>query len=113
MNGLEQEFIMAISGLSNIEFWHRNLGRGKGFALNGFRSDHYPDFIIVTKRNKTLLVETKGSDRANPDSAAKLKLGKVWAELSGENYRYLMVFDKNAPDGAYNLHKAIELISKM
>ncbi|WP_418262110.1 DEAD/DEAH box helicase [Flavobacterium faecale] len=113
MNGLEQEFISKISGFSNISFWHRNLGRGKGFALNGYKSNHYPDFIIVTKNNKVIVVETKGSDRDNSDSSAKLRLGKAWSTASGSNYLYMMVFDKNAIDGAYNLDKAISLIQQM
>lgn len=113
MNGLEQQFILEISSFENIAFWHRNLGRGKGFALNGYKSNHYPDFILVTKTNKVIVVETKGSDRDNSDSAAKLRLGKSWARLSGSNYRYMMVFDKNAIDGAYNLEKAISLIKQM
>lgn len=114
MNNLEQEFIMKISGCSNIAFWHRNLGRGKGFSLNGYKSNHYPDFIIVTKKKTVILAETKGSDRDNSDSAEKLQLGKAWSELSGSHtYKYLMVFDKNAPEGAYNIDKAKELIMKM
>ena len=113
MNGLEEQFILEISSSSNIAFWHRNLGRGKGFALNGFKSNHYPDFILVTKTNKVIVVETKGSHLNNPDTAAKLRLGKSWARLSGPNYNYMMVFDKNAIDRAYNLEKAISLIKQM
>lgn len=113
MNGLEQQFILEISSFENIAFWHRNLGRGKGFALNGYKSNHYPDFILVTKTNKVIVVETKGSDRDNSDSSAKLRLGKSWARLSGPNYNYMMVFDKNAIEGAYNLEKAISLIKQM
>ena len=113
MNGLEQQFILEISSFENIAFWHRNLGRGKGFALNGYKSNHYPDFILVTKTNKVIVIETKGSDRDNSDSASKLRLGKSWAKLSGSNYNYMMVFDKNAIDGAYNLEKAISLIKQM
>lgn len=113
MNSLEQQFILGISSFENISFWHRNLGRGKGFALNGFKSNHYPDFIVVTKTNKIILVETKGSDRDNSDSAAKLRLGKAWATLAGSNYTYMMVFDKNAIDGAYVMDKAVSLIKQM
>ena len=113
MNGLEEQFIREISGFSTISFWHRNLGRGKGFSLNGYKSNHYPDFILVTKTNKVILVETKGSDRDNSDSASKLRLGMAWANSAGSSYNYLMVFDKNAIDGAYNLEKAISLIKQM
>jgi type III restriction enzyme len=113
MNGLEKQFALSISGCSNIAFWHRNLGRSKGYALNGFRSNHYPDFILLTKKGTLILVETKGSDRDNPDSVAKRLLGKTWAELSGPTYKYLMIFDKNPPEGAYTLEKAKELIMQM
>ena len=114
MNGLEQQFIMEIANSSNISFWHRNLGRGKGFSLNGFKSNHYPDFIIVTKTNRVIVVETKGSDRDNSDSSAKLRLGKAWEKnTNSTKYKYMMVFDKNAIDGAFNLEEAISLISKM
>jgi type III restriction enzyme len=113
MNSLEQQFIMEIAGASNISFWHRNLGRAKGFSLNGFKSEHYPDFIIVTKKGTVILAETKGSDRDNSDSNAKLLLGKAWSELSGPQYKYLMIFDRNPPSGAYTIEKAKELILQM
>lgn len=113
MNSLEQQFIMSLSGCSNIAFWHRNMVKGKGFSLNGFRSGHYPDFIIVTHSGNIILAETKGADRDNSDSLAKLQLGKAWAELSGPAYKYLMIFDSNAPAGAYTLDKAKELITQL
>lgn len=113
MNGLEEKFISEVANFANISFWHRNLGRGKGFSLNGFKSNHYPDFILVTKSNKVILVETKGGDRDNTDSAAKLRLGKAWANIAGPNYKYLMVFDKNAIAGAYDIGEAIKLIREM
>jgi len=113
MNGLEETFIREISNSENLSFWHRNLGRGKGFSLNGFKSNHYPDFILVTKTNKVIIVETKGADRDNSDSAGKLRLGLAWEKLSGPNYKYIMVFDKNAIEGAYNIEKAIAMIKLM
>ena len=113
MNSLEQTFMMEVANYPNLVFWHRNLGKGKGFSLNGFKSEHYPDFILVTKRGKIILVETKGDDRDNSDSGSKLRLGKAWAQLSGPDYHYMMVFDKNAIAGAYNLDKAKELIRQM
>ncbi|MCW3085996.1 MAG: putative type restriction enzyme [Bacteroidetes bacterium] len=114
MNSLEEQFIMQVAGGSNIAFWHRNLVKNGGFALNGYKANHYPDFIIVTKKGTVILAETKGADRDNHDSAEKLELGKIWSELSGsDNYKYLMIFEKNAPKGAYNLDKAVELILKM
>ena len=113
MNNFEASVITDLASLPNIIFWHRNLGRGKGFAINGFKSNHYPDFIVGTKSGKILLIETKGDDRDNSDSAAKCRLGNKWAELAGKNFRYFMVFDKKSIDGAFNLDKAKELIKQL
>ncbi len=113
MNNFETSVITSIASLPNIAFWHRNLGRGKGFAINGFKSNHYPDFIVVTKSGKILLLETKGDDRDNSDSAAKCRLGNKWAELAGKEFLYFMVFDKKAIEGAYNVDKAKELIRQL
>jgi type III restriction enzyme len=93
MNNFEAKVIAEIASLPNIAFWHRNLGRGKGFAINGFKNNHYPDFIIVTKQGKTILLETKGDDRDNSDSEAKNRLGRDWANEAGKDYRYFMVFE--------------------
>ena len=113
MNNFESKVITDLAALPNIQFWHRNLGRGKGFAINGFKSNHYPDFIAVTKSGKILLLETKGDDRDNSDSAAKCRLGNRWAELAGESYHYFMIFDKKSMDGAYPVDKAKELIRQL
>lgn len=113
MNNFEISVVTDISSLPNIVFWHRNLGRGKGFAINGYKSNHYPDFIVVTKSGKILLLETKGDDRDNSDSAAKCRLGNKWAELAGKDFKYFMIFDKASVDGAYTLDKAKELIRQL
>jgi type III restriction enzyme len=52
MNSLEERVAMEIGTSFNIAFWHRNLERGKGFYINGFKSNLYPDFIIQTKSGK-------------------------------------------------------------
>jgi type III restriction enzyme len=113
MNNFEASVITSIASLSNIAFWHRNLGRGKGFAINGFKSNHFPDFIVVSKTGKIIIIETKGDDRDNSDSAAKCRLGNKWAELAGKEFMYFMVFDKRAIDGAYKVEKAKELIRQL
>ncbi|HNW99342.1 MAG TPA: restriction endonuclease, partial [Bacteroidales bacterium] len=113
MNNFETTVITDISSLPNIAFWHRNLGRGKGFSINGFKSNHYPDFIVVSKSGKIIIIETKGDDRDNSDSMAKCRLGNKWAELAGKDFSYFMLFDKKAIDGAYNVDKAKELIKQL
>ena len=113
MNGFEERVAMEIGTSSNIAFWHRNLERGKGFYINGFKSNHYPDFIIQTKSGKTILLETKGDHLDGSDSEAKCRLGNEWERQAGNDFAYFMVFDKKEIKGAYTLDKAKELISKM
>lgn len=113
MNNFEEKVIMEIGTSSNVLFWHRNLERGKGFYVNGFKANHYPDFILYTKSGKTILVETKGDHLDNTDSAAKCRLGNEWEKQAGHDFAYFMIFDQKEVDGAYTLDKAKELIKEM
>ncbi|MDD4730001.1 MAG: DEAD/DEAH box helicase family protein, partial [Dysgonamonadaceae bacterium] len=113
MNNFEERVAMEIGTSSNIAFWHKNLERGKGFFINGFKDNHYPDFIFQTKSGKTILVESKGDHLDGSDSEAKCRLGNEWERLAGHNFAYFMVFDKKEIDGAYTLEKAKELIRGM
>lgn len=112
VNDFESKVISAISNEENVHFWHRNQERGKGFFINGF-INHYPDFIVKLKSGQTLLIETKGDDRDNSDSARKLELGTAWANKAGDQYRYYMVFDKMAMDGAITLKDLLGKIEQL
>lgn len=113
MNNFEERVIMEIGTSSNIAFWHRNLERGKGFFINGFKANHYPDFILRTKSGKTILIETKGDHLDGSDSEGKCRLGNEWERQAGNDFSYFMIFDKKEVDGAFTLDKAKELISGM
>lgn len=113
INNFEQEVIMNIAALDNVLFWHRNLEKGKGFALNGFDSNHYPVFIIYTKRNNLILIETKGDHLDNEESRAKNQLGKKWAEKAGENFKYFMVFQKKEVPDTYTAQSIIEIVKML
>lgn len=113
MGEFEAKVVSQLAQLPNIAWWHRNLSRGKGFALNGFMNSHYPDFILYTTSGKILLVEAKGEHLVNPDSEAKARLGKEWQQLCGTGFRYFMVFDKAQVDGAYTLAEAKKLIGEL
>lgn len=119
MNNFEERVIMEIGTSSNIVFWHRNLERGKkgekrgGFYINGFKDNHYPDFILRTKLGKTILIETKGDHLDGSDSEGKCRLGNEWERQAGENFSYFMIFDKKKIEGAYTLDEAKKLISEM
>jgi len=109
MNGFEQEVIMNIASLENILFWHRNIEK-RGFALNGFESNHYPDFIIFTRNGNLILIETKGDHLDNDESRAKNLLGKKWAEKAGDNFKYFMVFQKKEVPDTYTAQSITEIV---
>ena len=113
MNNGEHELIDAVVALGNVKWWHRIIER-KGFRLNGF-VNHYPDFIVMTKSGKLVLIEYKGDDRDNSDSKRKLNMGRKWQAQDGQNYRYFMVF-KNRDfgiDGAYTLDQFVEIMKEL
>ena len=113
MNGFEETAISELGALPNIACWHRNIVKGQGFSINGFSNNHYPDFILLTKSGKTIVIETKGDDRDNSDSAAKARLGKIWQDQAGPNFRYFMVFNKQQVEGAYTLADAKRLVGEV
>ncbi|MBR5957199.1 MAG: restriction endonuclease, partial [Salinivirgaceae bacterium] len=97
IDGFEREVINDVANLENVEFWTRNLERGKGFCINGF-INHYPDFIIKTKKGKIVILETKGD---HLDAEKKIYLGNLWASKAGNNYRYCLVYKNREVEGAY------------
>ena len=113
MNNGEHELIDAVVALGNVKWWHRIIER-KGFRLNGY-INHYPDFIVMTKSGKFVLIEYKGDDRDNSDSKRKLNLGRKWQAQAGQNYRYFMVFKKRefGIDGAYTLDQFVEIMKEL
>lgn len=120
-NSLEKSFITELVGLDNIYWWHRNLNRGKGFAINGYLNNHYPDFIIMTKNKHIILLETKGNMLDGSDSKYKLHLGNTWANLANSmnpssNYRfkYFMVFEKETDlDNAHTFSQVLQVIKNL
>lgn len=111
LNSLEAKVVNEIANLENIRFWHRIIER-KGFYINGF-INIYPDFLVVTKRGKVLLIESKGDDRDNSDSIRKFKLGTAWANKAGNDYRYFMAFENNPIDGAFRLDELIKVVGQL
>lgn len=110
-NGLEERMAEFLMDCDNVRWWHRNPS-GKGFALNG-AINHYPDFIVCLRSGVILLLETKGGDRDNSDSAAKIELGRHWEAQAGRGYRYRMVFEEAPPEGAINWAQACELTRRL
>ncbi|MBP9134683.1 MAG: DEAD/DEAH box helicase family protein [Saprospiraceae bacterium] len=108
INNFEELVINEIANMNNIAFWTRNIER-RGFRINGF-VNHYPDFIIYTKSNKTILLETKGD---HLEAEGKIRLGNMWANKAGNNYRYFMVYQNRVVDGAYNMESFLQMIKEI
>ena len=110
MNNLEYPVISAVANLENVLFWHRNPQSGKnGFCINGF-DNHYPDFIIKTKKGKIVILETKGDDRDNSNTKRKIEMGRKWADMAGDAYSYFMVFENAKMYGANTLSEFLDAL---
>lgn len=113
MNNFEHTLIDVVVGMSSIRWWHRIIER-KGLRLNAF-INHYPDFMVMTKSGKLVLIEAKGDYLDGDDSKTKLKLGRTWQAQAGRMYRYFMVFkDKELGlDGAYTLDGFVDVMKEL
>lgn len=111
MNGFEIKVINEIANLENILRWHKNIERS-WFCLNG-HINHYPDFIVYTKSNKILLIETKWDDRDNTDSKLKVSLGKRRANKSWDQFKYFMVFGENKINDAHTFDEFMKVVREM
>ena len=113
MNGFELELAGRFSGMDNVRWWHRVIER-KGFCLNG-PFNHYPDFVVMTASGTIVVVESKGEHLKNDDSNRKIRLGRAWANMSGNGYRYYMVFEDGVtpPDGAVTLSELVRILEKL
>lgn len=100
----------------DIKWWHRIIARKENeFNINAF-TNHYPDFVVCTKNGTIVLVEVKGEDRDGTDSQQKVKLGRVWQSLSGnEKFKYFMVFVNQAmrEEGSISLDELAEIIRRL
>lgn len=105
VNGFEEEVINVVANMENVEFWTRNREK-KDFCINGF-INHYPDFIIKTKKGKIILLETKGD---HLDAEKKIKLGNLWASKAGNQFRYCLVYRERRVEHAYTKDEFLELI---
>lgn len=107
-NEYEHEIINTVANLENTEWWTRNVEM-RGFYINGF-INHYPDFIIKTKKGKIILLETKGD---HLDAEKKIKLGNLWANKAGNDYRYFLVYKEREVDGAYTKSEFFDIYKNL
>lgn len=115
LNPTEREVLDVIASLPNVRWWHRIIDSNKqAFRLNG-HINHYPDFIVRFQSGKIALIEVKGDYLGNDDSRTKLRLGRQWASLAGQQYRYFMVFDKKKLEmnGSYTLEEVVGILKSL
>lgn len=117
MNPFEQSLIEEICGMDNILWWHRN-GENQydknAWCINGFLN-HYPDFIVMTKKGHVVAVETKGEQLGNEDNFAKARLGYLLdTHDNNDKFSYFMVFEKEKPDkpGCKSRQEFLNLLEK-
>lgn len=108
MNDYEKEVINEVANMDNILFWTRNM-ENTGFKLNGF-INHYPDFIIVTKKGYVILLETKGD---HLDAEEKIELGGLWESKAGKGFKYYMVYKDRDVKNAYRKDEFLKLIKEL
>lgn len=113
MDKLELALVREFTALANIKWWHRNISK-KGFCINGF-INHYPDFIVMTRNGKIILVEPKGEHLKNDESRKRIELGRAWKNAAGSQYRYYMVFQDgdNLLSGAVSVSQFVDIIKAL
>ena len=115
MDKFEKQVIDKVANLDNVIFWHRNPSR-IGFKIDGYVNNHYPDFIVVTKKGHVVIIETKGRQLDGSDSQYKIEIGRKWDSLAGQQYHYFMVFpddDKDPLEEAMSESRLISLLKNM
>lgn len=112
--GLESRLAMSLSDKRSVKWWHRIIER-RGFHING-PINHYPDFMVRTKSDHIVLVETKGEHLKNmEETSIKLKLGTEWARIAGPLFHYFMVFDEGVEPlpGAHTLSSFDRILDEL
>lgn len=108
MNEFEKDVINEVGNMSNVLFWTRN-SEYTGFKLNGF-INHYPDFIIVTKKGNLVILETKGD---HLEALEKIELGRLWEHKAGKGFKYYLVYNNRDVDGAYRKDEFLEIMQEL
>jgi len=121
VSGFEQTMLTRIMSCESVLWWHRIVERGQNeFCINGF-INHYPDFVVKTKKGNIVMIETKGSHLDNPDTKLKIKLGREWANRAtsaskdGHTFSYFMVFedDNRKAEGSISANTMIQYLNDL
>jgi len=94
-DGEEHDCAVFLDELDEVKCWVRNLERRpeSSFWLQTSTDKFYPDFVMLLKDGRILVVEFKGEHLwSNDDSKEKRAVGDLWADRS--NGRCLFVMPK-------------------
>lgn len=97
MNKEEVECARIIDNLLEVEYWVRNIEKHSySFYLPMANSNFYPDFVVLLKDGRILVVEYKGDHLAtNTDSENKRLIGQLWEKSSNGKCLFLMATKKD------------------
>ena len=106
LNGQEQDVAVYLDGDQALVWWHRNVARAH-YGLQGWRRARiYPDFIFAARRdgqpNRLVVLETKGEQLDNLDTAYKREVMKVMSES--------FAWDATVPAGTLQLVAGGEIV---
>ncbi len=92
-DGEEFQCAQAIDSLPDVEYWLRNVARHpKSFWLPTATDKFYPDFVVLLKDGRLLVVEYKGAHIAEgSDTAEKRTIGALWEQQSEGRCLFLVV----------------------
>ncbi len=97
INKEEHAFAQRLDLLPNIKFWVRNQEKMEWFYIQGWKKGKfYPDFVAVTKKGNTIVLEWKGEMLVGgPDTDYKEEIGNLWAKLGKGKLHFALVTNKN------------------
>lgn len=106
LNDAERDVAVYLDGNKALVWWHRNVARSQ-YGLQGWRRARiYPDFIFAARRdgasNRLVVLETKGEQLDNLDTAYKRDVLKVMSD----NFAW----DSTVPAGTLQLVSSGETV---
>lgn len=107
--GEEFECAKAIDQSANVQYWVRNLERQPdySFTLPTSTDLFYPDFVMLLKDGRVLVIEYKGAHLlTSDDTKEKNNIGQLWEEKSDGKALFLLA--TKTDDKGRNLFQQIE-----
>ncbi len=112
LDGEEAVCARFIDSLDEVEYWVRNLDRKEGFCfwLQLAHYRFYPDFVVLLKDGRILVVEYKGGHIESMDETKeKRSVGEVWEALSNGSGLFRMVTNASFEE---DIRKAVGIASE-